>query len=132
MTTYIIRRLLLVPILLIGVTILIFGMMQLLSPVERTALYLKDFPKNDKAIELFNALLADNPGEWIAYRGRGDVELNIGQRAKAIDFTAIRLTPPEHGCLAGRQGEQVEVVEAVLAFAQLAQAQVLAVAKQEE
>ena len=51
MTTYIIRRLLLVPILLIGVTILIFGMMQLLSPVERTALYLKDFPKNDKAIE---------------------------------------------------------------------------------
>ena len=51
MTTYIIRRLLLVPVLLIGVTVLIFGMMQMLSPVERTALYLKDFPKNDKAIE---------------------------------------------------------------------------------
>ena len=35
MVTYIIRRLLLVPILLIGVTILIFGMLQLLTPVER-------------------------------------------------------------------------------------------------
>jgi peptide/nickel transport system permease protein len=51
MTTYIVRRLLLVPILLLGVTFLIFGMMQLLSPVERTALYVRDFPKNDKAID---------------------------------------------------------------------------------
>ena len=37
MTTYIIRRLLLVPVLLFGVTMLIFGMLQFLSPVERTA-----------------------------------------------------------------------------------------------
>ena len=51
MTTYIIRRLLLVPVLLFGVTVLIFGMLQFLSPVERTALYVRDFPKNDKAIE---------------------------------------------------------------------------------
>lgn len=51
MITYIIRRLLLVPLLLIGVTALIFAMMQLLSPVERTALYVRDFPKNDRAIE---------------------------------------------------------------------------------
>ena len=51
MLTYIIRRLLLVPVLLFGVTILIFGMMQLLTPVERTALYVRDFPKNEKVIE---------------------------------------------------------------------------------
>ncbi len=51
MLTYIIRRLLLVPLLLFGVTALIFAMMQLLSPVERTALYVRDFPKNDRAIE---------------------------------------------------------------------------------
>jgi len=51
MTTYIIRRLLLVPVLLIGVTMLIFGMLQLLSPVERSALYVRDIPKNDKVIE---------------------------------------------------------------------------------
>jgi len=47
MITYIIRRLLLVPLLLFGVTVLIFGMLQFLSPVERSALYIRDFPKND-------------------------------------------------------------------------------------
>jgi len=51
MTTYIIRRLLLVPVLLVGVTVLIFGMLQFLSPVERSALYVRDIPKNDKAID---------------------------------------------------------------------------------
>lgn len=50
MTTFIIRRLLLVPVLLFGVTILIFMMLQLLSPVERSALYVRDFPKNDNAV----------------------------------------------------------------------------------
>ena len=51
MTTYIIRRLLLVPLLLFGVTVLIFAMLQFISPIERTALYVRDIPKNDKAIE---------------------------------------------------------------------------------
>jgi peptide/nickel transport system permease protein len=51
MTTYIIRRLLLVPVLLFGVTMLIFGMLQFISPIERTALYVRDIPKNDKAVE---------------------------------------------------------------------------------
>ncbi len=51
MTNYIIRRLLLVPVLLIGVTLIIFGMLQLLGPVERSALYVTDFPKNEKQIE---------------------------------------------------------------------------------
>jgi len=51
MTNYIIRRLLMVPLLLFGVTIVIFGMLQLLGPVERSALYIKDFPKNDKQVQ---------------------------------------------------------------------------------
>lgn len=51
MATYIIRRLLLVPILLFGVTLIIFGMLQFLGPVERSALYVRDFPKNDKQIQ---------------------------------------------------------------------------------
>jgi len=51
MLTYIIRRLLLVPVLLFGVTLLIFGMLQFISPIERTALYVRDIPKNDKAID---------------------------------------------------------------------------------
>ena len=50
MTTYIIRRLLLVPVLLFGVTILIFGMLQFLTPVERSALYVREIPRNDRQI----------------------------------------------------------------------------------
>jgi peptide/nickel transport system permease protein len=50
MINYIIRRLLLVPVLLFGVTLLIFGMLQLLEPVERSALYVRDFPKNENQI----------------------------------------------------------------------------------
>jgi len=51
MTTFIIRRLLLVPVLLFGVTVLIFGMLQFLSPIERSALYIRDVPKTDRAVE---------------------------------------------------------------------------------
>src|SRR5215208_4445524 len=50
MTTYIIRRLLVVPLLLFGVTVLIFGMLQFLDPIERASLYTRDVPKNDKMI----------------------------------------------------------------------------------
>lgn len=51
MVNYIIRRLLLVPVILFGVTILIFGMLQFLSPVERSALYVRDVPRNERALE---------------------------------------------------------------------------------
>ena len=51
MTAYIIRRLLLLPLLLFGVTALIFGMLQFLSPVERSALYVRDIPKNENVVE---------------------------------------------------------------------------------
>jgi len=50
MITYIIRRLLLVPFLLFGVTVMIFGMLQFLDPIERAALYTRDVPKNDNMI----------------------------------------------------------------------------------
>jgi peptide/nickel transport system permease protein len=50
MTNYIIRRLLLVPVLIFGITVIIFGVLQFLGPVERSALYVKDFPKNEKQI----------------------------------------------------------------------------------
>ena len=51
MVNYIIRRLLLMPLILFGVTALIFGMLQFLSPVERSALYVRDIPKNEKALD---------------------------------------------------------------------------------
>ncbi|HSN94490.1 MAG TPA: ABC transporter permease [Anaerolineaceae bacterium] len=50
MTNYIIRRLLQIPLLLIGVTIIIFGMLGLLTPIERSALYIRDVPRNDNQI----------------------------------------------------------------------------------
>jgi len=51
MINYIIRRILLIPVLLFGVTVLIFGMLQFLQPAERAALYIRDIPKNPHAIE---------------------------------------------------------------------------------
>lgn len=51
MTAYIIRRLLYMPIILFGVTLLIFFMLQILGPVERSALYVRDVPKTDSQIE---------------------------------------------------------------------------------
>ncbi|HET7091076.1 MAG TPA: ABC transporter permease [Anaerolineae bacterium] len=50
MTAYIIRRLLQLPITVLGVTLLVFGMLQLLSPVERSALYIRDIPHTEGAI----------------------------------------------------------------------------------
>lgn len=51
MLNYIIRRLIMVPFLLFGVTVLIFLMLQFLSPVERSALYVREIPKNDAVLE---------------------------------------------------------------------------------
>lgn len=51
MSAYIIRRLLVMPVILFGVSLLIFSMMQLMSPTERSALYVADFPKTEGAIE---------------------------------------------------------------------------------
>lgn len=51
MLNYIIRRLLIMPVLLIGISMLIFGMLSLLTPYERAALYVTDIPKREGAIE---------------------------------------------------------------------------------
>ena len=76
MTNYIIRRLLLVPVLLFGVTLIIFGMLQALGPVERSALYIRDFPKNDKAVQgVIRKYGLDKPfwvQYWIWLNGRVD------------------------------------------------------------
>ncbi len=51
MTNYIIRRLLIMPVTIFGVTLLIFGMLQFLSPEERSALYVRDIPHNEQAMD---------------------------------------------------------------------------------
>jgi peptide/nickel transport system permease protein len=51
MTNYIIRRILIMPITIFGVTALIFLMLNFLSPVERSALYVRDIPHNEAALD---------------------------------------------------------------------------------
>jgi peptide/nickel transport system permease protein len=51
MFVYLFRRLAQLPFTIFGVTIIIFGMLQFLSPVERSALYFKGTPHNDAAID---------------------------------------------------------------------------------
>ena len=88
MTTYIIRRLLLVPVLLFGVTVLIFAMLQFLGPVERSALYIRDFPKNERAIDgIIKQYGLDKPlyeqyWRWLV----GHVDTITGERKGGILF----------------------------------------------
>src|SRR5574341_736201 len=51
MINYIIRRLMIIPLLLIGVSMLIFAMLSLLTPYERASLYIMDIPKRQGAME---------------------------------------------------------------------------------
>jgi peptide/nickel transport system permease protein len=51
MARYIARRLLILPLVLFGLSILVFAMLMLLSPVERAALYVTSVPKNPAAIQ---------------------------------------------------------------------------------
>jgi peptide/nickel transport system permease protein len=51
MLRYVIRRLLIIPVLLLGVTLLISLMLQMLTPYERAALYVGDITKRQGAID---------------------------------------------------------------------------------
>ena len=51
MTYYIVRRLLIMPVTLLGVTVLIFAMLQFLTPEQRSALYVRDIPHNANALQ---------------------------------------------------------------------------------
>ena len=51
MLAYIIRRLLILPVLITGVTMIIFAMLSLLTPYERASLYIQDIPKRPGAID---------------------------------------------------------------------------------
>jgi peptide/nickel transport system permease protein len=55
MGTFILRRLAIMPLVLLGLSIMVFLMLQLLSPVERAALYVTDIPKNAAAL---NAIIS--------------------------------------------------------------------------
>jgi len=88
MINFIIRRLLLVPLLLFGVTLLIFGMLQFLTPVERSALYIRDVPRNDRQVQaIITQYGLDKPiyeqyWRWLV----GHVNSGSGKRVGGILF----------------------------------------------
>ncbi len=86
MTAYIIRRLLQLPITVIGVTLLIFLMMQVLTPVERSALYVRDIPKNEDQVDrIIKQYGLDRPF-YIQYTNWliGTVDSDTGQRVGGV------------------------------------------------
>jgi len=96
MLNYVIRRLLMVPLMLFGVTVLIFGMLQLLSPVERSALYVRDMPKNERALEgvikqygWTNRYMCSTGNGWWAPATRPRV------RSREASLRAISATPAQ-------------------------------------
>ena len=88
MTTYIIRRLLLVPVLLIGVTILIFGMLQFLDADERVALYIRGDPRSDAQVDSYIKKYCLDCPIYIQYKNWlvGRVDSASGERDGGILF----------------------------------------------
>ncbi len=88
MLNYIIRRLLLMPVLLFGVKVLIIGMLQFLSPIERSALYVRDLPKTQNALNgIIKQYGLDKPlyvQYWIWLTGVKDPQ--TGERTGGILF----------------------------------------------
>ena len=80
MIAYIIRRLLLLPVVIAGVSILIFSLMQLMSPFSRLAVYVTDPDQlkqgPEQLQEMVEALGLDDP-PWVQY-GRWMSELLHG------------------------------------------------------
>ena len=99
MTTYIIRRLLILPIILFGVTILIFAMLQVLGPVERSALYVRDIPKTDRQVDaIITRYGLDKPfyvqyWNWLV----GTVDGATGERVGGVQdvHNRLRVVPEE-------------------------------------
>jgi peptide/nickel transport system permease protein len=71
MTAYIIRRLLLLPVTLFGVTLFVFGVYSFLDPAMKAALYVHDIPKTSDALQrIIHKYGLDDPfylqyGRWL-------------------------------------------------------------------
>jgi ABC-type dipeptide/oligopeptide/nickel transport system permease component len=100
MLTYIARRLLMLPLVLIGVTLLIFALLQLLSPFSRLAMYVND-PNQlkqgpEELAEMVEALGLNDPiwvqyGRWLNEVIHGDLGWSESGRALVIDAIKSRI-----------------------------------------
>ncbi|HUV72763.1 MAG TPA: ABC transporter permease, partial [Anaerolineae bacterium] len=98
MVAYIVRRLLMLPIIILGVTILIFAMMSFLAPGQRASLYVNAIPKGagemDEIIEKYGL---DDPAHvqyfrWMKGVLRGDLGFSRTGHAPVLD-TIKRYVP---------------------------------------
>jgi len=93
MTRYIARRLLILPVVLIGLSVLIFAMLQMLDPIERAALYVSSPPKNPSALaDIIKKYGLDEPiylqyVHWLNRVVHGD--LGWSKTAQMPVFTAL-------------------------------------------
>lgn len=94
MHRYIIRRLLVLPFILFGVSLMIFGMMQFLTPYQRAALYVSDVPKRTGAMDaLVQKYGLDRPVHEQYLRWAGNVlkgDLGFSTRGRRPVADAIR------------------------------------------
>lgn len=97
MTTYIIRRLLIMPLILFGVTILIFAMLSQLSVTQRLALYVPDSPRFSDLDGLAEQYGLNDPlpiqyGRWLGRMAHGD--LGFSKTGKQpVGELIVRLLP---------------------------------------
>jgi len=107
MLTYVARRLLLLPVVLLGVTVLIFLLMQLMSPYARLALYVSDADQlkqgREGLREMVELLGLDDPvwtqySRWIGRVLHGD--LGWAESARQPVAAAIRRYLPASAELA--------------------------------
>lgn len=79
MTAYVVRRLMIMPLILFGVTILIFTMLTQLSATQRAALYVADVPKKPADLQrLIDQYGLDDPVpqqyvRWLGNVAKGDL-----------------------------------------------------------
>lgn len=91
MLAYIIRRLLILPIIIFGVTILIFGMMSFLDPGQRASLYIASIPKGAGEIdEIIEKYGLDDPipvqyFRWLNGVLHGDFGFSRTGKAPVLD-----------------------------------------------
>ena len=100
MLTYILRRLLMLPVVLIGVTLLIFMLLQLLSPFSRLAMFITD-PNQlkqgpEQLQEMVEALGLDDPApvqywRWLKQVIGGDLGWSESARQPVVSALKSRL-----------------------------------------
>jgi peptide/nickel transport system permease protein len=96
MLTYIGRRLLQLPIILFGVTLLIFFMLTRLSPSQRLALYLRDEPDRGKTENLLKLYHLDDPipvqyVRWLTATLKGDLGFSYTGHEPVTELLASAL-----------------------------------------